>query len=232
MIQVAHGGHEVAKKFFAGTSSNYDTVVNITTFGQDTVWKNAILDLIPKGNYRVLDLACGTGILSLAIARKVSHVVGIDITEESIRIATEKALLHNVKNASFYVSAAEAIPQADKEFDFVTASYLPKYCNMDLVVSEISRVLKRGGMLIMHDFIYPNNVAMRALWNTYFKVLRAAGIFAPSWRPVFNELDDVIKRSKWVDEILLAMKKYGFTDIQSKSLTLDTAAIVWGKLAI
>ena len=232
MIQVAHEGHEVAKKFFTGTSSSYDAVVNITTFGQDTVWKNAILGLIPKGNYRVLDLACGTGILSLAIARKVDHVVGIDITEGSIRIAREKTLLRNVKNASFYVSAAEAIPQADKEFDFVTASYLPKYCDMDLVVSEISRVLKRDGMLIMHDLIYPNNVAMRALWNTYFKALRIAGIFAPSWRPVFNELDAVIKRSEWLDELISTMKKYGFTDIQSRSLTLDTAAIVWGKLVI
>ena len=74
--------HEVARKFFTGTSSSYDSVVDITTFGRDMVWKKAILDLIPDGNYKVLDLACGTGILSLAIARKVSYVIGIDIIED------------------------------------------------------------------------------------------------------------------------------------------------------
>ena len=229
MIQTMQQGHEVARKFFTGTSSSYDAVVKITTFGQDMVWKKAILDLIPNGNYKVLDLACGTGILSFAIARKVSYVVGADIIESGIRIAREKALMYNVKNTSFYVSAAEAIPQADKEFDFVTASYLPKYCDMDQVVSEIARVLKCGGTLIMHDFTYPTNAVMKGLWNTYFKILRAAGVFAPSWRPVFRELDSVIKRSDWLNELMTTMKRYGFSNIQCKSLTLGTAAIVWGK---
>ncbi len=227
-----HQGHEVATKFFTGTSSSYDAVVKITTFGQDATWKKAILDLIPTGNYKVLDLACGTGILSFAIARKVSHVVGADIMESSIRIAREKALMHTVKNTNFYVSAAEAIPQAEKEFDFITASYLPKYCDMDQVVSETIRVLKPGGTLIMHDFTYPTNAVMKGLWNTYFKILRVAGIFSPAWRPVFNELDSVIKRSDWLNELMVAMERYGFSGIQHKSLTLGTAAIVWGKYVL
>jgi len=221
--------HEVARKFFTGTSSSYDSVVGITTFGRDMVWKKAILDLIPDGNYKVLDLACGTGILSLAIARKVSYVIGIDIIEDSIRIAREKAVRHNAKNVSFYVSAAEAIPHPDKEFDFVTASYLPKYCDMYPVVSEISRVLKRRGMLIMHDFTYPNNDVMKGLWHAYFKILRDAGVLAPSWRSVFNELDDVIKQSDWLNELMTAMKRYGFSDVRCKNLTFGTTAIVWGK---
>lgn len=229
MTQATHQGHRIARKFFTGTSSSYDIVVNVTTFGQDNVWKKAILDLIPDGNYKVLDLACGTGILSFQIAKKVNHVVGIDIIEDSIRIAREKALAYNIKNASFYVSAAEAIPYTDNEFDFVTASYLPKYCNMDLVISEIVRVLKHKGVLIMHDFAYPESTAMRGLWNTYFKILRMVGMFTPSWRPVFNELDSVIKSSNWIEELQMMMKRYGFTYVQCKYLTFGTAALVWGR---
>lgn len=224
-----HQGHEVARKFFTGTSSSYDTVANIATFGQDTIWKKAILDLIPNGNHKVLDLACGTGILSFALAQKASCVVGLDITEDSIRIAREKALLHDMTNMSFYVSAAEAIPQADREFDFVTASYLPKYCDIDQVVSEVARVLKRGGMLIMHDFTYPDNYAMKGLWNAYFEILRIAGVFVPSWRSVFSGLDAVIKQSNWVNELMTAMRRHGFTDVRYKRLTAGTAALVWGR---
>jgi len=221
-------GHKVARKFFAGTSSSYDTVVNITTFGQDAVWKKSMLDLIPAGNYRVLDLACGTGILTLAIASKVSSVVGVDLMEENIRVANKKARLHGIANVTFCASAAETVPQQENIFDFVTASYLPKYCNIDLVVKESARVLRRNGVLVMHDFTYPKSVGMRSLWNAYFRILRIAGVFAPSWRPVFNELDHVIKHSKWVDELMRAMNQHGFRDVRYKSLTFDTAAIVWG----
>ncbi len=222
----------MAEKFFVDNSSSYEAVVNTTTFGQDMAWKRVILDLIPNGNYKVLDLACGTGILSFALERKVRYVVGLDIIEGSIRIAKEKASIRNIKNLSFYVSAAEAIPQVDGEFDFVTASYLPKYCDMDKVVSEISRVLKPGGMLIMHDFTYPTNSLMKCLWNAYFKVLRIVGIFLPSWRSVFNELDTLIKRSNWINDLTTKMERYGFSDVQCKSLTFGTAAIISGKYAI
>ncbi|MEM3083979.1 MAG: class I SAM-dependent methyltransferase [Nitrososphaerales archaeon] len=228
-MTLVHQGHKIARKFFTGTSSTYDTVVNIATFRLDSVWKRALLDLIPQGNYKVLDLACGTGILSLALARKVGYVVGVDITEDSVRIAKGKALAQNVDNVSFYVSAAEAIPMANRQFDFVTASYLPKYCDIEQVIAEICRVLKPGGMLIMHDFTYPKG-AMLALWKTYFGVLRAVGVFTPAWRSVFRELDDVIRESNWLEELVDTMTRYHFRDIQRRSLTFNTAAIVWGKL--
>ncbi len=223
-----HEGHRVARKFFAGTSASYDAVVKITTFGRDTAWKREILDLIPQGNYKVLDLACGTGILTFAIASKVSAVVGVDLMEESIRVANEKARRYNIANVSFCTSAAETVPQKDNNFDFVTASYLPKYCDIDIVVKESARLLRRNGVLIMHDFTYPRSTTMRGLWNAYFAILRIAGVFIPSWKPVFNELDRVIKESRWVEELMHAMNRYGFRNLQHKSLTSDTSAIVWG----
>lgn len=229
--QLVHEGQKVARKFFEGTSSSYDSVVRITTFGQDAAWKRAILEMVPPGDYRVLDLACGTGILTLALAGRVSFVLGIDIIKESVRIAQEKAARHGVANAAFGTSAAEAIPARDASFDFVTASYLPKYCEVDLVVKESAMVLRRGGVLIMHDFTYPRAPAMRALWNAYFGVLRIAGLFTPSWRPVFNELDSVVRDSRWVDLLSRSMEKNGFRNVRCRYLTHDTAAVVWAELA-
>lgn len=226
--ELVHEGHRIARKFFTGTSSSYDAVVGITTLGQDAAWKRAILELISRGDYRALDLACGTGILTLAIANKVAFVLGVDLMEKSIRLARKKARDRTIENAVFGTSAAEAIPAQDDSFDFVTASYLPKYCDIDLVVSESARVLRRGGVLIMHDFTYPRAPAMRGLWNAYFGVLRVAGIFTPSWRPVLNELDRVVRQSRWVDLLVRSMEQHGFRNVRCRNLTYGTAAIVWG----
>jgi len=191
-----HPGQELARRFFTGTPSTYDRVVRITTFGQDHRWKKAILDTIPKNsNQNVLDLACGTGILSLGIAKKVSSVAGIDLIEESVGIARDKANSSSIRNASFIVSAAETIPYTEKQFDLVTASYLPKYGDLEKIVVEIARVLKPNGRIVMHDFAYPSNFLMKVLWRVYFKILRLAGRFVPSWGEVFHELDNVVEIS-------------------------------------
>ncbi len=222
-----HPGQELARRFFTGTSSTYDRIVRITTFGQDYRWKKAILDTIPKNsNQKVLDLACGTGILSLGIAKKVSSVAGIDLIEESVGIARDKANSSSIRNASFIVSAAETIPYTEKQFDLVTASYLPKYGDLEKIVVEIARVLKPNGRIVMHDFAYPSNFLMKVLWKVYFKILRLAGRFVPSWEEVFQELDNVIYRSRWIDELRTALLRNHFKEIQIRRLTFGTAAIV------
>jgi demethylmenaquinone methyltransferase/2-methoxy-6-polyprenyl-1,4-benzoquinol methylase len=225
--ELVYERHRVARKFFTGVSSSYDTVVSVTTFGRDAAWKSAMLELVPSGNCRVLDLACGTGILTFAIAGRASEVVGIDLMEENVRVAKEKSRQYT-SNVAFFASAAERIPQCDKSFDCITASYLPKYCDIDLVVKECARLLKSKGRLVMHDFTYPRNAFMRGLWGTYFKILRITGLFTPSWRPVFNGLDGVIRESKWVDELVHAMMNNGFKNVQRRSMTCGTAMLVWG----
>lgn len=221
----------MAKRFFANTSSTYDTVVNVATFGRDAAWKRAMLELVPAGDYKVLDLACGTGILTFALAGRVSEVVGVDLMHDNSVVALAKKEERSAKNTMFITSAAEAVPLRDEYFDFVTASYLSKYCDLDLVASESARVLRRNGMLVMHDFTYPRNAAMRGLWKTYFKLLRLVGVFTPSWSAVFNELDHVIQQSNWVGDLTAAMRKHGFGNIQCKYMTAGTAAIVWGRLS-
>jgi demethylmenaquinone methyltransferase/2-methoxy-6-polyprenyl-1,4-benzoquinol methylase len=225
-----HPGQELARRFFSGTSSSYDRVVRITTFGQDNQWKKAILEMIPRNNHAVLDLACGTGILSLGIAKKVGSVTGIDLIQKSVAIARVKAESSNIENASFIVSAAETIPHSEKQFDLVTSSYLPKYGDLEIIVAEMARVLKPNGRIVMHDFVYPSNSLMRFFWKAYFGVLRVAGRFVPSWKGVLHELDGVIYRSRWIEELGSALARNQFVDIKIRRLTFGTAAIVSARL--
>ena len=71
----------------------------------------------------------------------------------------------------------------------------------------------------MHDFVYPSNFLIKVLWKVYFKILRLAGRFVPSWEKVFRELDNVIYRSRWIDELRTALLRNHFREIQIRRLT-------------
>ncbi|MFN4337114.1 MAG: class I SAM-dependent methyltransferase [Candidatus Nitrosocaldus sp.] len=224
-----HDGHKTAIKFFKHTSSTYDRVVRLTTFGQDAVWKRVMLELVPVGDYTALDLACGTGILTLMLRDKVSLVYGLDIIYGSLLIADRKAKNLNYSNVILLNAVAELVPLKDGTVDVITASYLAKYCDIEKVVMECKRLLRDNGIVIIHDFTYPNGI-MRYLWHAYFVILRLVRVFISEWGPVFNELDKVIvARQSWVDELLDALKRHGFKDIRCINLTFDTAAVVYAR---
>jgi len=61
----------VVYRFFSGTGFSYDRVATLCTWGFDRYWKRRIIAAIPSGSARILDQACGTGILTLQIARTV-----------------------------------------------------------------------------------------------------------------------------------------------------------------
>ncbi|MEM4345114.1 MAG: class I SAM-dependent methyltransferase, partial [Candidatus Nitrosocaldus sp.] len=171
-----HNGHKTAIKFFKHTSSTYDRVVKLTTFGQDAVWKRVMLELVPAGDYTALDLACGTGILTMALRDKVSLVYGLDIIYDSLLIADSKAKNLNYSNVILLNAVAEFVPLKDGTVDVITASYLAKYCDIEKVVMECKRLLRDNGIVIIHDFTYPKGT-MRYLWHAYFMILRLARVF-------------------------------------------------------
>ena len=165
---LVHDGHMSARRFFTSANADsYDTIASLATFGQDTAWKREIVKAVGRRN-SVLELACGTGVLS---------------------------------------------------------SMLAKYVDIKRVVDECWRVLRPGGVIVFHDFTYPSGL-VRNLWNAHFAILRLAGRFVTSWRMVFEQLDNLIKKSDWVDQTSLALHSRGFRNIDERWYTAGTAAIV------
>ncbi len=218
---------EWIEKFFSNTGKSYDSVVNIFTLGIDRLWKKKIVGKLthPK---KVLDLACGTGILTMAIAEKFPkcEVVGVDISADYLQVAWRKTYKNKIKNVSFVLSAAEEFT-ASSQFDAVTASYLAKYADLPLLIKNLSGIIAPGGVIIFHDFTYPKNPSLQSLFEGYFKLVSPVGrILYPEWKEVFCELPHVIRETKWVEELTEALKKEGFCNIQVESLTCEGSAIV------
>ncbi|MDF2421992.1 MAG: class I SAM-dependent methyltransferase [Nitrosopumilus sp.] len=211
--------------FFNNTANSYDVIVNWTTFGRDSFWKHKILEQLSTEK-TVLDLACGTGILTRQIAQKIPNakITGVDITKNYLEKAKEKS--KSYKNISFVVQDAEKLNLGEK-FDCITASYLPKYCTSDVLIKNCLEHLNVGGKIILHDFTYPKNKLIQKMWNFYFKVLHVVGFFIPNWRQVFVELPILIRNTNWVQEYEESMKACGLKTFK-QDLTLGSSSIIVG----
>jgi len=221
---------ELVERFFSGTGSKYDHIVNLCTLGIDNLWKECILRKLPAPR-RVMDLACGTGILTLAIARKFPHchVIGVELREEYLEIAKRKVKESKLANLEFILSRAEDLVLNDS-FDCITSSYLAKYADLKPLVRNMAQMLGKGGLLLFHDFTYPSHAALAAGWELYFKLLQRLGSWRyPQWKNVFYGLPELVRRTTWVHDLKVAMQENGLSEIELEYLTLGASAIMTGR---
>ncbi|HKQ26959.1 MAG TPA: class I SAM-dependent methyltransferase [Burkholderiales bacterium] len=218
----------LVERFFRGTGGTYDTVVNVATFGIDRLWKRRIVNQIPAGATRILDLACGTGISTIAIARRFpdSRIVGVELREEYLALAREKLNRYRINNIEFVLSRAEDY-RSTEPFDCISSSYLAKYADLPVLVRNCHEMLKPGGLLLMHDFTFPPNPALVVLFRLYFKALQAiGGALLPTWREIYYGLPRLIEETRWLPELQQALAQNGFSEVRTQYLTAYGSAIV------
>lgn len=213
-------------KFFDNTSDTYDRIANWATFGKDGFWKNTIINQMAS-HESILDLACGTGILTRKIASKFPHskIIGVDITNSYILKAKKNSTEY--RNITYILQDAEKL-NLDQKFDCICSSYIPKYCNHKILVKNCISHLNPGGMIILHDFVYPKNFIIQRMWNFHFFVLKIFGIFIPEWRNAFRHLPKLIKATNWVFNYKKEFEQNGF-DVKCIYMTMNTSMILVAK---
>lgn len=110
----------------------------------------------------VLDIGCGAGVDSILAARKVGptgRVVGVDMTEEMVRKATDNAVAAGVTNAEFHTGEADPLPVGDGTVDVVISNGVFNLCmDKPKVLAEVFRVLRPGGRVQMDDILLDDGV--------------------------------------------------------------------------
>lgn len=156
------------KTQFARTSHAYLTS---TTHAKDIDLDIILVLLQPHELMYVLDVATGAGHTALKVAPYVREVVATDLTEEMLDRVKELQTKRNITNVTTMLADAEDLPFEDGAFDAVTCRIAPHhFLEVQKAVSEIGRVLKRGGVFILEDSISPLDNELDTFINTVERV--------------------------------------------------------------
>jgi len=228
-VSVERINSDLVARFFTGTGKSYSTVVHLGTLGLDLYWKRKIYSKIKLRPAVILDLACGTGIVTFGLQRRFpqARLVGVDVTADYLEIARRRAAELKLANVEFILSDAETV-KLTESFDCVTSSYIPKYVDPDRLLANISPHVRSGGLLVFHDFAYPHNRLARGLWEGYNVLLNAIGrrLF-PEWKTVFDyELTGLIRTSPWIEQFQITLPKYQYEQIEVEYLSFGSAAVL------
>jgi len=120
-------------------------------------------------NLVALDVACGTGIVTLELAKKAKRAIGIDLTGEMLEIARKKAQEKGVKNVEFRSGDAENIEFPDNYFDLITCRYA--FHHFPKALLEFYRVLKGDGRVVIVDPVVPEDLEIDTFLNEISKII-------------------------------------------------------------
>ncbi len=132
-----------------------------------------ILDFAePQGTERALDVATGTGFTAFKLAPRVAYMIATDLTPEMVAKAAEISEEKTMKNLTFSIAAAEALPFTDASLDLVTCRIAPHHFqDVTAFLSEVHRVLRTNGLFCMVDSVSPESEKL-ITWQNRVEKLR------------------------------------------------------------
>lgn len=157
------------RELFNRIAPRYDLINDVQSLGLHRAWKRQLLRRAePKPNERILDVCCGTGDITLALAKSGAEVTGVDFSGEMLKEARKRAA--DANELRFIEADALQLPFESEQFDLVTIAYgLRNLTHFDAGIEELVRVLKPGGRLFVLDFGKPNNTLWRRLYFAYLR---------------------------------------------------------------
>tara|TARA_B100000767_G_C19778131_1_gene543959 strand:+ start:10765 stop:11496 length:732 start_codon:yes stop_codon:yes gene_type:complete len=217
-------------KMFDGISYNYDFLNRMVSLGIDIKWRKRVVQiLIDKKPNRILDIATGTGDLALELVKtKASKIIGLDISPGMLYIGKEKVnSLKLNQTIDMVIGDSEALIYDNNSFDAVTVAFgVRNFENLSLGLSEIFRVLKSGGTLVILETAVPTKFPFKLGYILHTQVLiPLMGKLFTKDRQAYKYLSDsaaVFPHGKQFNNIL---EKIGFIEVEDNPQTLGVASI-------
>lgn len=220
-------------QMFDEIAPRYDVLNRFLSAGIDVSWRRKALaklkELKPK---LMLDVATGTGDVAIMAARELQpeKIIGIDISEKMLEGGRVKVSAKGLETVIELKSGdSETINFPDATFDAVTVAFgVRNFENLEKGLSEIHRVLKPGGRLVVLEFSKPLIPGFRQLCNWYigFITPRIAGTV--SNKKAYQYLNNSIKAFPEGKQFVAVLNKIGFTNTTCKPLTLGICSIYCG----
>lgn len=217
-------------EMFDGISTEYDALNRKISLGIDVKWRRRVVDLlIPKKPESILDIATGTGDLALALtATKASRIVGLDISAGMLSVGKDKVKVENLENTiEMVIGDSEALTYDDNSFDAVTVAFgVRNFENLELGLSELFRVLKPGGTLVVLETAVPTRFPFKQGYKFHTQVIiPLMGKLFTRDQAAYKYLSDsaaVFPHGKQFNNIL---EKMGFIEVEDSPQTLGVVSI-------
>ena len=213
MQQKLQNTKNLVSEVFDKVHDKYDLMNNLMSFGVHKSWKKQLIySMKPKTNKKLIDVACGTGDIAqlfLEATKGKSKVQCVDPNKNMIVIGKKK--LKSYQNISWKIATAERLPFKDSEFDYYSISFgLRNTKNLNKVLSEAFRVLKKGGRFFCLEFSKINNEHLDIFYKKYSKLIPVVGEFVVGDRKPYEYLVKSIKEFVDQEQLLELMKKNKF----------------------
>jgi demethylmenaquinone methyltransferase/2-methoxy-6-polyprenyl-1,4-benzoquinol methylase len=227
--EIAHA--RAVREMFAGIAGRYDLLNHVLSINIDKRWRRLVrkqvAEILADPKAIVLDVACGTGDLSLELQRNAkARVVGSDFCRPMLAIAKDKTAGAGM-SVPYVEGDALSLPFSDNSFDAVTIAFgLRNLASVEDGLAELNRVLKSGGRLAVLEFSSPTIPGLRSLFNLYFtRILPRIGGAVSGSRGAYEYLPDSV--SKFPDQkgLVELMRTAGFGSVEYTDLTGGVAAI-------
>jgi demethylmenaquinone methyltransferase/2-methoxy-6-polyprenyl-1,4-benzoquinol methylase len=227
-----HAHH--VREMFASIAARYDLLNHLLSGNVDKRWRRLVaqtlLATLADREARVLDVACGTGDLSLTLLQSgQARIVGIDFCRPMLDIAATKAF-ESGSRIPFIEGDALELPFADCSFEAATIAFgLRNLTSVEAGIKELLRVLKPGGRVAVLEFSKPKAPVLRSLFKFYFtKVLPPFGGLISGSKSAYQYLPDSVSRFPDQLELASMLQAAGFESVSFRNLTGGIAALHLG----
>lgn len=228
-----HKGIQV-RRMFDAIAGKYDLLNHTLSFGFDKGWRKKGIDFLrPFAPKQILDIATGTGDLAIAMQKQLNaeRIVGADISEGMMEVGRKKVNEAGLEAfITFEYQDCTALTYSDNTFDAVTAAFgVRNFEDIERGLSEMYRVTKPGGHLMILELSTPEHFPMKQLYELYSKVvIPNVGRFISKEKAAYSYLPASIKvvpQGKVMTDLLA---RIGYKEAKARTLTFGICSLYTG----
>jgi demethylmenaquinone methyltransferase/2-methoxy-6-polyprenyl-1,4-benzoquinol methylase len=220
------------RDMFARVAGRYDLLNHLLSFNLDRYWRRQtvgrVRECLARPGARVLDICCGTGDLTLALAAAAGGkpVFGSDFCHPMLVEARRKTMSRGACRALFEADALR-LPVASGSLDLITVAFgLRNFANYQDGLREMCRVLKPGGAAAILEFSRPPNRVLAALYGFYsLRVLPAIGGIVSGSPAAYQYLPESVRKFPGAEALSDRMREAGFAEVSCQRMTGGIVAL-------
>lgn len=220
---------------FDSVSQNYDLMNDLMSFGIHRLWKKIAVETSGlRDNFKVLDLAGGTGDMVKLMRSKISNqgsIILSDINWSMLKEGRDRLIDQGIEDVQIAQIDAQHLPFKENTFDLVTIAFgLRNVTNKQAALESILSSLKPGGKLMVLEFSRPTNEIFRELYDLFsFEVIPKIGELVAQSEESYRYLAESIRMHPTQEELKGLMESAGFSNCNFDNLTNGIVAIHSGK---